>query len=524
MKNFTQKFVITVICIMCVFSIVLKAQEKPFPDFPPFIVTNAQDRDQMLWQLHINKYTTVIRADAYKDELLPKLKSQGTDVTLKPNDPANPEGNWTWATGTSSVVSADKINTFTETRAEDGMWNNYIQSWEPGGTYFSGANMYPPLALHNLKGLTVKDWPARRQEIFNEVQKIWGTIPAEAANVKITWSVGEVTTGVESNIPYKEYTIIGNIDISSYPAVREIPRIMGTLRIPTNVGGKPVPIIINIGSGGRMPGVSTALWESFGTKGMGVFGYANTLLQPDNGAGLTSYIIGLVNKGNWRKPEDWGSLVAWSWGVSRLLDYFETNADVDAKKVGITGHSRYGKAAVVAMAYEPRLAIAAPTSSGALGVAPSRRHWGQDLSNSAGDREYHWMAGNFMAYTGVDESSKDGYMPRKVLQMKVDAESLVALCAPRPLFVGSGDYVGDAWVDPYGQYLVCVAASPVYELLGKKGLKMEDVMSYKGKNVPLPVTNKAYMDGDLAYRKHDGGHSAYQHYPSFAEFAARYFK
>jgi hypothetical protein len=130
-----------------------------------------------------------------------------------------------------------------------------------------------------------------------------------------------------------------------------------------------------------------------------------------------------------------------------------------------------------------------------------------------------------MCYQGVDESSSDGYMPRKVLHMPVDAESLVALCAPRPLFIGSGDLAkGDAWVDPYGLYLTALAASPVYELLGKKGIVMDDVMDYHGKQIPMPIVDKTYLAGDIGFRTHHGGHEAGPNYPAFKEFILKYWR
>ena len=109
--------------------------------------------------------------------------------------------------------------------------------------------------------------------------------------------------------------------------------------------------------------------------------------------GADQGIIGLVNKGQPRKLDDWGALRAWAWGASRALDYFETDKAVDAKQVGIEGHSRYGKAALVAMAYDPRFAIGFVSSSGEGGAKLHRRNFGELVENVAGAGEYHWMAG-----------------------------------------------------------------------------------------------------------------------------------
>jgi hypothetical protein len=135
-------------------------------------------------------------------------------------------------------------------------------------------------------------------------------------------------------------------------------------------------------------------------KGWGYAIIVPNSIQADNGAGLTQGIIGLCNKGQPRKVDDWGALRAWAWGASRALDYFETDKSVDAGQVGLEGHSRYGKATLVAMAYDQRFAIAYVSSSGAGGASLFRRDCGEIVENVAGSGEYHWMAGNFLKYAG----------------------------------------------------------------------------------------------------------------------------
>jgi hypothetical protein len=412
---------------------------------------------------------------------------------------------------------------------------NYLQSWEPEGDYYSGAKFYKPLALHDLSGLDAQSWEGRRAKIFDEVQKIYGYIPAGAAALKIDWkmeALGERKEvfgrfGPTATVPFREYHVTGRIDVSSYPELGEAPVISAFLRVPSAVAeDTKVPLVIGftMNFGGRMF-YDEGLWSAMASEGIGVLYFDPVSLQPDRGDALTGYLIGLVNKGQWRKPLDWGTLVAWSWGVSRLIDYFESDASlVDVSKVAVTGHSRYGKATLVAMAYDRRIATAFPSSSGSMGVTQSRRHWGENLENSIAESSYHWLAGNAMTYAGVDESSTDGYLPRKVNKLPVDAESLVALCAPRPIFIGCGDFKGDAWVDPYGQYLTAVAAGPVYELLGKKGLVMNDATDYNGQKIPMPVSDKSYLQGDIGFRRHSGGHEAAPNYPAFKEFILKYWK
>src|SRR5439155_21034525 len=128
---------------------------------------------------------------------------------------------------------------------------------------------------------------------------------------------------------------------------------------------------------------------------------------------------------------------------------------IDAKQVGLEGHSRYGKAVAVAMDYDPRFAIAFISSSGEAGVKLNRRNAGELVENIASSGEYHWMAGNFMKYAG----------PNTWNDLPVDAHELIALCAPRPVFISAGDK-GDAWVDARGMFMAAVAAGPVYRLMG----------------------------------------------------------
>jgi hypothetical protein len=177
-------------------------------------------------------------------------------------------------------------------------------------------------------------------------------------------------------------------------------------------------------------------------------------LQADNGAGFKTGIIGLMNKGSLRKPDEWGVFSAWCWGLSRALDYLTTEPLIDAKKVGIEGHSRWGKTALLASALDPRWAICYASCAGSMGSALEKRDYGENINDVAQPGEYHWMAGNFLKCAGNWQN------------MPVDAHELIALVAPRPLWITGGTQ--DLWADPKGEFLACVAASPVYALLGKK--------------------------------------------------------
>ena len=363
-------------------------------------------------------------------------------------------------------------------------------------------------------GRRVKDareWrEKRRPEIVEEFDReVYGRAPARTPAVR--WEVLTTTREKNGGVPVVVKKLVGHVDNSSYPQVKV--DIDLTLATPADAAG-PVPVMLELSwvfpPGWKPPPGFTPppepTWQQQVLKqGWGYASYVPVSVQADNGAGLTKGVIGLVNKGRPRGADDWGALRAWAWGASRALDYFETDRDVDAGQVGITGHSRYGKAAAVAMAYDPRFRIGYISSSGAGGLNLYRRTFGELLENLAASGEYHWMAGNFLKYAG----------PLTAADLPVDSHELLALIAPRPVFVGAGTVqAGDGWVDAKGMFLSTAAASPVYALLGKKGLGATE----------FPPTETALIDGDLAFRQHAGGHFPGPNWPTFITFASRYLK
>ncbi len=379
------------------------------------------------------------------------------------------------------------------------------------------ANPFPklPEALvlkNGQKIITATDWwHKRRPEIVEDFDReIYGRMPKNTPSVK--WEVLSEVDTMNGDFPIKLKRLVGHVDNSSYPQIKvDIELMVATPAKET----KPVPIIMEYSfrfpPGFRMPPPPPTSqpqpvnWQlQLLAKGWGYAQIIPTTYQADNGAGLTEGIIGLMNKGQNRKADDWGSLRAWAWGASRALDYFETDKNVDAKKVGITGHSRYGKAALVTMAYDARFAIAYVSSSGEGGAKLHRRNAGEIVENVASSGEYHWMAGNFIKYA-ADPTTWD--------DMPVDSHELIDLCAPRPVFIGAGDK-GDGWVDVKGMFLAAAASSEVYELLGKKGLGTNE----------FPKIETALIDGDIAFRQHTAGHTPAPNWATFIEFASRYFK
>ena len=189
---------------------------------------------------------------------------------------------------------------------------------------------------------------------------------------------------------------------------------------------------------------------------------------------------------------------------------------MDARKVGIEGVSRYGKAALVTMAFDTRFAAVLVGSSGEGGAKLHRRNFGEAVENLTGSGEYHWMAGNFLKYGASDAS----FGSKTAGDLPVDAHELIAVCAPRPTFISYGiPAKGDAkWLDQQGSYMATVAAGPVFRLLGVKDLGVSD--DYH--NAKMPPVNVGLMDGHLAWRQHDGGHTDLPNWTYFIAWADKF--
>lgn len=373
---------------------------------------------------------------------------------------------------------------------------------------------YPPiLSLKDGRGVTTAQqwWKQRRPEIVEDFDReVLGRVPKEVP--KITWTV---TKTENSNVgPYSVIAqeLNGHADNSLCPSIKV--DIQMVLVRPAWVT-QPVPVMIMFGRAALPSAPVPAAFARFAamagtdppsTLQLIAAGWGYALLNPgsvqaDNGAGLTKGIIGLVNKGQPRKPDDWGALRAWAWGASRALDYLETQSAVDAKHVGIEGVSRYGKAALVTMAYDTRFSVVLVGSSGEGGAKPHRRNFGEAVENLTGSGEYHWMAGNFLKY-GASEAS---FGSKNAGDLPVDSHELIALCAPRLTFISYGiPEKGDAkWLDQQGSFMATVAAGAVFRLLGVKDAGVtEDYRTAK-----MPPVNTSLLDGQLAWRQHNGGHT-----------------
>jgi lysophospholipase L1-like esterase len=385
-------------------------------------------------------------------------------------------------------------------------------------------------------------WQQRRRELIDGFEReVYGRMPAHVP--KVTWTVTSTDTGRIGGRRVVAKQLVGHAANSADPSrgnPQDAPRSSLTVDIPLTVvvpedakGRVPLMIMFRPGTlesalgrpplpGARpqgfvppppAPGSDASATEQLIVDGWG-FAFLNpTSVQADNGAGLTQGIIGLANHGKRRKPDDWGALRAWAWGASRALDYLETDQAVDASRVGIEGVSRYGKAALVTMAFDPRFAIVLIGSSGKGGTTLHRRNWGEAVESLAGSGEYHWMAGNYLKYAA--DSSRTGRHTAN--ELPVDSHELIALCAPRLTFVSYGvPEKGDAkWLDQQGSFMATVAAQPVFRLLGAKDLGVPD----DWRTAKMPPVNVGLLDGELAWRQHDGGHTDAPNWKYFLQWA-----
>jgi hypothetical protein len=433
------------------------------------------------------------------------------------------------------------------------------------------ATLPDPLTLNDGRKVTTPAlwWDRRRAEIVEGFEReVYGRVPATVPAV--TWRVLVSEREFVGFMPVTTTRLIGHVDNSAYPAITV--DIAMTVVVPATARG-PVPVLMMFGRSvlpapaqppqedvdsidaalkrllvrsdpslaaifGRYPAYELVARAApafpFGAAaGPGGqtseppatvqllrdgWGYAfidPNSIQADNGAGLTRGIIGLVNHGRPRKPDDWGALRAWAWGAARGLDYLETDSLVDARHVGIEGVSRYGKAALVTLAFEPRFALGLIGSSGKGGATLLRRNYGEAVENLTGVGEYHWMAGTFLNY-GAAEAT---FGSRTANDLPVDSHELIALCAPRLVFISYGvPERGDAnWLDHRGSWMAAVAAGKVFRLLGAKDLGVGD----DWRSTPLPPVLTGLLDGQLAWRQHDGGHTDAPNVQSFIQWADR---
>jgi hypothetical protein len=359
-----------------------------------------------------------------------------------------------------------------------------------------------PLLLANGQPVTdAATWvKQRRPEILEFYQtEIYGRIPAHTP--RVSWQVQETDNKARGGTATVR-TVVGTMGDKV-----DGPRMSVTLYTPANAE-KPVPVLLNITFGAgpgrgpaRPPGGFDLIAEVLG-RGWGYATLRYGDIQPDRADRWKEGVIGLTLKPGQARPEpdEWGTISAWSWGISRAIDYLESDRSVNAKRIAITGASRLGKTVLWAGAQDERVAAVCAIVPGELGAALIRRDWGETLDDMA--QNYPWQfAGNLQKWVG------------KWNELPVDQHMLIALCAPRPVYVNGG--LTDQWSDPKGEALAMIAAGPVYRLLGAKDLGIAEV----------PPLDKPAATGSLAFHYHSGGHTAVPaDWKAFLEFAERHFR
>jgi hypothetical protein len=369
------------------------------------------------------------------------------------------------------------------------------------GTY----TLPDPLKLANGKPLRdAKTWTTQRRpelvRLFEENE--YGRAPERPA--KMHFEVSEkAAAALDGKATRRQVTVY-------FGAGNDAPHMDLLIYLPAGAT-KPVPLLLNLGFGANAsavddPGIKLGeVWNPREKKKIpatrsGPFGRTNIapLLAKGIGWGTVYYgdiepdFIGGTGMGiraQYLKPgqtepapNEWGAIAAWAWGLSRAVDYFETDHDIDAHRVAIMGVSRLGKTVMWAGARDTRVAAVIASCSGEGGAALSRRNYGETIAHLVAPTRYPYQfAGNYAKWAADPRESP------------VDANELVALIAPRPLLLQTGSE--DYWSDPKGEFLAAVAAAPVYELLGKQGLGTTD----------WPAAGQPILH-DLSYFMHAGGH------------------
>jgi hypothetical protein len=356
------------------------------------------------------------------------------------------------------------------------------------------APLPPLLRMQDGRPVDAALWPERRAELVELFEReVYGRAPTSLPTVRWATSAPEPVRLGETDARL----------IRLRGAYKFSEAIEAEVTLPDDAAG-PVPVVVALAFPrsltDRFPPEPGPSWrQQVIERGWAAVEYFPVSVQADDGGGLQQGIIGAANGGRPRGLDDWGALRAWAWGAAQVREHLATWPQVDGDRAAVFGLSRYGKAALVAMAFDERWKAGFIASSGAAGAKLMRRDYGERLENIASSGEYHWMGGQYLKYAG----------PKTVADLPVDAHQLIALCSPRPVFISCGTFQADNWTDPRGMFQAAVAAGPAYSLLGAQPLLAETY-----------PPSQTLVDGDIAFRQHEGGHTGGPNWPFFLDWAA----
>jgi hypothetical protein len=385
-------------------------------------------------------------------------------------------------------------------RAPTGHVSNYDEA--KVGTY----TLPDPLVLRN--GQPVRDadtwFKQRRPEILKLYEtEIYGRVPAQAPPIRFQ-VVGTDLAALSNSAVRKD--LIGYI--GGQP---DGPKVNVVLYLPAGASG-PVPVLLHLLFGNPPPGAPASTNSGRSgeigpiagilARGYGYAMFRYTEIEGDNRTNSLNLVRKLALASGYAQPapDEWGTITAWAWAASRVLDYLETDRAVNARRVALIGHSRLGKTVLWAGARDPRFALVFSSCSGELGASLARRDYGETVDDVIANFPW-WFANNFQKY-----STRWNDLP-------VDSHLLIALNAPRPVFLTGGTQ--DQWADPHGMFLAEVAAGPVYRLAGKQDLGTSE----------LPPLDQPLIEGELGFLYHTGPHSiTADDWKVFLDFADRHLK
>jgi len=319
---------------------------------------------------------------------------------------------------------------------------------------------------------TVEDWQRRRKEILDLLcEEEYGIRPPVPTEVSA--NINEVDENAYAGkVLEQRLTLSMDVEnkIFSFPLNVFIPKFVK----------KPM-IIVYIAFRPDIPDRYLPI-EEITDEGFAVATFCYNDIALDREDNFTGGLAGILKKGDVRAGNDTGKIMMWAWAASRVVDYLETRSDIDLKNIAVMGHSRLGKAALVAAAYDERFAFSFPNNSGCSGDAITREKEGERVEQIT-DRFPYWFCPNYKKYAGREA------------EMPFDQHFLVAAIAPRHVCAGTA--VEDSWADPNSQYLAYVAADEVYKLFGVKGFVHPD---------RLPEVGDIFHEGMLGFHMRSGTH------------------